>query len=145
MSASASGHPNDQALQSYGLGKLDDKSADSVSKHLETCSDCQNRVAEMSSDSFVGRLRNAQGQARKSAMGWAHSSVSQTDRGPAVTVLPSAAETMPPGLADHPDYQVIKRTGTRRYGRGLPRAQPAHGARRGAQGDEPAHQRAARA
>ena len=50
-------HPTDQTLQAYGLGKLDDVSSGSVSKHLESCPSCQRRVAEMSSDSFLGRLR----------------------------------------------------------------------------------------
>ncbi len=45
-------HPTDQILRSYGLGKLDDASAESVSKHLESCAPCQGRVAEMSSDTF---------------------------------------------------------------------------------------------
>jgi anti-sigma factor RsiW len=60
-------HPNDQILQSYGLGKLDDASSDSVSKHLENCDPCQRRVAELSSDEFLGRLRNAQVKPGKSA------------------------------------------------------------------------------
>jgi anti-sigma factor RsiW len=52
MGATAAVHPTEQTLQSYGLGKLDDASAESVHKHLESCSDCRNRVAEVSSDSF---------------------------------------------------------------------------------------------
>jgi hypothetical protein len=35
MGATAAVHPNDQVLQAYGLGKLDDASAESVNKHLE--------------------------------------------------------------------------------------------------------------
>ncbi len=54
-------HPSDQTLRSYGLGKLDDGSAEAVNKHLEQCPDCRNRVAELSPDTFLGRLRNAQG------------------------------------------------------------------------------------
>ena len=104
-------HPTDQILQSYGLGKLDDVSSESVSQHLEGCSDCQSRVAEMSSDSFIGRLRGAQGRPQKSATSWAQSPVSQTDHGPSVVIAPPSAETMPPGLADHPDYEVIKELG----------------------------------
>ena len=30
-------HPTDQTLHAYGLGKLDDASAESVNKHLESC------------------------------------------------------------------------------------------------------------
>jgi serine/threonine protein kinase len=104
-------HPTDQMLQSYGLGKLDDDSSDSVSHHLEGCAACQSRVAEMSSDSFLVRLRGAQGRPEESATGWAHSQVSRTDRGPTAVIAPSPADTMPPGLADHPDYEVIKELG----------------------------------
>ena len=104
-------HPTDQILQSYGLGKLDDVSSESVSQHLEGCAACQSRVAEMSSDSFLGRLRGAQGRPEESATGWAHSQVSQTDRGPTAVIAPPPADTMPPGLADHPDYEVIKELG----------------------------------
>ena len=104
-------HPTDQILQSYGLGKLDDASAESINRHLENCSACQSRVAEMSSDSFLGRLRGAQGLPEEPATGWAHSQVSQTDHGPSVVIAPPPAETMPPGLADHPDYEVIKELG----------------------------------
>ena len=50
MGATAAVHPTDQVLQSYGLGKLDDNSFESVSKHLDTCDTCQRRVAELSSD-----------------------------------------------------------------------------------------------
>ena len=61
MGATAAVHPTDPTLQAYGLGKLDDVSSGSVSKHLESCDSCQRRVAELSSDDFLGRLRNAQG------------------------------------------------------------------------------------
>ena len=47
-------HPTDQTLSSYGLGKLDDRSANAVNKHLERCQDCRKRVAELSADSFFG-------------------------------------------------------------------------------------------
>jgi PEGA domain len=53
-------HPPDQTLCSYGLGKLDADAAESVNKHLESCPECRCRVAELSSDGFLGRLREAQ-------------------------------------------------------------------------------------
>ena len=60
MDAVLSSHPTDQILSSYGLGKLDDVSAEAVNKHLEECPDCRKRVAEMPADSFLGRIREAQ-------------------------------------------------------------------------------------
>ena len=58
MDASAP-HPTDRSLKAYGLGRLDDATAESVNTHLEGCPDCRRRVAEISSDSFLGRLRDA--------------------------------------------------------------------------------------
>ena len=63
MGATAAVHPTDPILQAYGLGKLDDVSSASVSKHLEACDSCQRRVAELSSDDFLGRLQTGPGQA----------------------------------------------------------------------------------
>ena len=60
MDASPSLHPTDQTLSSFGLGKLDDRSAAAVNEHLMECSDCRKRVAEISSDSFLKRFRDAQ-------------------------------------------------------------------------------------
>jgi len=64
MDAHPVSHPTDQTLSSYGLGKLDNDSADAVHKHLEQCPTCRNRVAELSPDTFLGRLRDAQGRTR---------------------------------------------------------------------------------
>ena len=67
MDAAPSPHPTDQTLQSYGLGKLDDASAEAVDEHLEGCPDCRRRVAEMSADSFLGRVRDAEARPRVTA------------------------------------------------------------------------------
>ncbi len=105
-------HPTDQTLHAYGLGKLDDVSSTSVSKHLEACSSCQRRIAEVSSDSVLGQLRGAQGAPEMSAIGGrSQLDESFTDRGPAVGVAPPPADTVPPGLAEHPDYEVIRELG----------------------------------
>ena len=112
MGATAAVHPNDQTLQAYSLGKLNDASAESVNEHLGSCADCQSRVAEMSSDSFVGRLRGAQGRPEMSAANRPPVDESNIDRGPAVAAAPPpAADTLPPGLADHPDYEILRELG----------------------------------
>ena len=64
MDTNPSLHPTSEILQAYGLGKLDDASAEAVHKHLEDCPDCRRQVAEMSPDSFLGRLREAQAVAK---------------------------------------------------------------------------------
>src|SRR5690348_4158276 len=51
--------PPESVLSDFGLGKLDPARAETVSRHIETCADCQQRVAGLPSDSFVGRLQKA--------------------------------------------------------------------------------------
>jgi formylglycine-generating enzyme required for sulfatase activity len=104
-------HPSDQTLRAYGLGKLDDVSSGSVSQHLESCPDCQRRVAEVSSDDFLGRLRGANAAPAMSATNPSQVGDSNAESGPAAAVAPPPADTMPPGLADHPDYEVIRELG----------------------------------
>jgi len=113
MDASQTPHPTDKTLNAYGLGKLDDPTAQSVHKHLESCPDCRRRVAELTSDSFVGRLRDAQGRPDSPAHNISSTGgLSMLAAGPGSSAPPPAS-TLPPGLADHPDYEI-----TRELGRG---------------------------
>src|SRR5262249_27515866 len=111
MDAPQALHPTDQTLSSYGLGKLDDAAAESVNQHLESCPTCRRRVAELSSDSFLGRLREA--QARPDAPAPIVSStdgLSMLATGPSAPAPPPAS-TLPPGLAGHPDYEILRELG----------------------------------
>ena len=111
MSAPLTVHPSDQTLHAYGLGKLDDPTAESVNKHLESCPPCRRRVAELTSDSFLGRLRDA--QARPDSHAHLISStagLSMLD-GSAGSPQPPPASTLPPGLADHTDYEILRELG----------------------------------
>ena len=113
MAAPASVHPSDETLQSYGLGKLDDLLAEAVGKHLAECDPCRWRVAEVTSDSFVGRLQDA--QARPEAIspapvGSPLAGMSKPGEEP-VTPSPPPASTLPPGLAEHPDYKILRELG----------------------------------
>src|SRR5262249_37660173 len=111
MNARPDPHPTDRTLHDYGLGQLDDASAESVNAHLEGCPECRQRVAALTSDSFLGRLRDAQAQpdsfrpAVSSTAG-----LSLLGAAPAAA-SPPPASTLPPGLADHPDYQVVRELG----------------------------------
>ncbi len=111
MAALAPVHPSDQTLQSYGLGKLDDLQAEAVGKHLRECDSCRRRVAEVTSDSFVGRLRDA--QARPESVPPTGSSLAGLSKlgEESRTPSPPPASTLPPGLAEHPDYQVLRELG----------------------------------
>ncbi|QEH37595.1 hypothetical protein OJF2_61860 [Aquisphaera giovannonii] len=60
MAATSAWHPSDVALRSSGLGELEAILAEAVAGHLEACDARGKRVAELSCDTFLGRL---QGQA----------------------------------------------------------------------------------
>jgi serine/threonine protein kinase len=98
-------HPISQTLNAYGLGKLDDGSAEAVNKHLEQCPDCRKRVAELAADSFLERIRDAQMGLGVSAFGQSQAGGTQNDKDTNAPV-PPPADTLPPGLADHPDYEI---------------------------------------
>jgi serine/threonine protein kinase len=108
MDSRLSPHPTDHSLSSFGLGKLDDGPAEAVNKHLEQCPDCRKRVAEMSADSFLGRIQDAQKGLGVSASGQSRAGGTQSYKG---SSAPPPADTLPPGLADHPDYEIKKELG----------------------------------
>ena len=110
MDAVTSLHPTDQTLSSYGLGKLDDRLAEAVNEHLEQCPDCRKRVAEMSADSFLERVREAQNPSGKSMFGKSQPGGTQSYMG-SNAKAPPPANTLPPGLADHPDYEIKRELG----------------------------------
>jgi len=111
MDAATAVHPTDQTLQAYAFGRLEGASAASVDSHLAFCADCRQRVAEMSADTFLDRLRDAKVQPESPA----------PDRPPfaglsmpgvmpnSIAAIPSSS--LPSDLADHPDYQVLGELG----------------------------------
>jgi serine/threonine protein kinase/WD40 repeat protein len=111
MDAPPTQHPTDQSLHAHGRGQLDDSRAEYVNKHLDTCPGCRRRVAELTSDSFVGRLREAQRRPDTSDPVVSSlaglSMVADGSSSPA----PPPAETLPLGLGDHPDYDIVRELG----------------------------------
>src|SRR5487761_1686696 len=133
--------PPESILADFGLGKLDAASAETVSRHIETCADCRQRVATQPGDSFVGRLRQAGGAAQPAARRERTyvpgeslaNAANSTDGSSAWGDLPRSsrseddlprsskkaddlgrsphAGSAPPELANHPDYELIKELG----------------------------------
>jgi serine/threonine protein kinase/formylglycine-generating enzyme required for sulfatase activity/WD40 repeat protein len=126
--------PPESVLSDFGLGKLDAANAETISKHIETCADCRRRVAGVSGDSFVGRLRQAGGAAPPAARrertyvpGESLSNAANSTDG-AEDGLPRPSRSIagekprdglgspssvsaPPELMNHPDYELIKELG----------------------------------
>ncbi len=111
MGTPAAGHPSAPILQAYGLGKLDDASSASVSRHLEDCDPCRQRVAELSSDDFLGRLQQAGVAPDKAASEWSPSAESSTEGILGQGVPTPQSDTLPPELVDHPDWEVLRELG----------------------------------
>src|SRR5689334_22938220 len=109
MAARPVTHPSADALQAYGLGKLDDPTAQAVQAHLESCPDCRAAVAAVSGDSFLGRLRAAREGGNTQAPGKSLSGVARSlqPTGP----IPAADLKMPPELLNHPQYEVVRELG----------------------------------
>jgi len=110
MGASPSPHPSDQRLLAYGNGKLDEASAEAVSKHLDGCDECLNKVAGIQSDSFLGKLRQVH-LPEVSAAGGNHATGGpETDPGRS-QAAPLETEGVPAELAIHLDYQIVRKLG----------------------------------
>ena len=112
MNAAQSLHPTDRSLRAYGVGQLDATAAESVRNHLDSCPDCQRRLVELSSDRSIGQVRDVQGQldSPRPLMS-STAGLSMLAAGDARSPEPPPAGTLPPGLADHPDYKILRELG----------------------------------
>jgi serine/threonine protein kinase len=102
MNAFPPTHPTDQTLHAYGVGTLEDDLASRVDSHLEDCPDCRRRVAELSGDSFVQRLRAG---AASTPEGAAPPVAAPPRRSP----KKPAHDALPPELADQ--YELVRELG----------------------------------
>jgi serine/threonine protein kinase/WD40 repeat protein len=100
MNADRSDHPADQVLDAFGLGKLDERTAEVIGRHLEACPSCRRRVGEVTPDTFLGHLRGA---GARTASATADGGNPRPPRSP--------AGTLPDGLANHPNYEVLRELG----------------------------------
>jgi anti-sigma factor RsiW len=62
-------HPDEEALESYVMGKTRGAKRARIEEHLLVCEECQDRVAEL--EAFVGAIRDAVGEVLNQ-VGWTH-------------------------------------------------------------------------
>jgi tRNA A-37 threonylcarbamoyl transferase component Bud32 len=91
-------HPTPQQLAAYGLGKLPERAAAAVAAHLEVCAACRTAVAGLAPDSFVARVHAAGPPA-----------ATPTVMGEPATHAPPPP--VPPELANHPRYRIVRELG----------------------------------
>jgi hypothetical protein len=109
MNAGPAVHPAADVLEAFSLGKLDDTSVSGLVSHLEGCARCREVVAAMSGDDFLDRLRAAQGS---SGTPMPDKSLSALAPQPAAgSSGPAPIPGLPPELARHPQYEVLKELG----------------------------------
>src|SRR5262245_19859849 len=104
-------HPTDQILGSFRLGDLDPAGLEAVARHLDSCEACRSRVECLSSDPRNTRTGGrAGGDVTPPPLGSSVELSSRSERANrADAQVP--AESLPEGLAEHPDYQVIRELG----------------------------------
>jgi formylglycine-generating enzyme required for sulfatase activity len=108
MTAERDTHPPADVLRQFGLGKLTGDSSATILSHLEQCTTCREQVAALSGDSFLDRLRAAAGRSvtpmpDKPVDNLREKTVTQPGR--------SSIPGLPPELANHPQYEVVKELG----------------------------------
>src|SRR5262249_41877092 len=124
-------HPSVEELAAFTMGNLDDEAQVSIEAHVAACTSCQERAAVAPGDAFVELLRCVHARAgggpdtvpEAAAQGHAPASLSAVaETGSLVSAVPVSAaaasdrpevpEALPPELACHERYRVVRLLGT---------------------------------
>jgi serine/threonine protein kinase len=101
-------HPTAQSLALFGRGNLPEAQAATVAAHLETCDACRQAVAGLPPDSFLGKVQAAKPSGTILPSGARRS----PDAVPAAVSRPPARVLdLPPELANHPKFRIVRELG----------------------------------
>ena len=123
-------HPSVEELVAFTLGSLDDETHASIEAHVASCTSCQERAAKAPGDSFVELLRSVHARTGCGAdpvadvVAQALTTPPLTAVSPTVSLAPDLAssgqteatrpeahDAMPPELARHERYRVVRLIG----------------------------------
>ncbi len=128
--AVAEAHPSVEELAAFTLGTLGGEAQASIEAHVAACTSCQERAAVAPGDAFIELLRGAHARTGRGADTVAEaaaqvqtpvplSAVPGTDAllsavalsAPAAPGCPEVPEAMPPELARHERYRIVRLLG----------------------------------
>jgi serine/threonine protein kinase len=102
-------HPSADELSAFGLGKLNERQAQTVERHIEHCEACRKHVIAAPADSFLGLVRSAKPAAPPPA-----DALSPPPTSASLFVGQPAApipQDLPPELAEHPKFKIVRQLG----------------------------------
>jgi serine/threonine protein kinase len=113
MSEREQTHPDREELAAFGLGHLDEEKSAALEAHLAHCPECTLVLERLGSDSFITRLRAAAATATAGQqLGAVPAPERETlDRALAARPGPTANLGVPPELANHLRYWVVRELG----------------------------------
>ena len=96
-----SSHPTQEELSAYSLGQLPQERAVAIDSHISECQPCCETIVGLSSDdTFVGLLKEAR-----------RLPVDQTLDHDSLGAQSSSHRDIPPELAEHPRYEIVRLIG----------------------------------
>src|SRR5579862_6139313 len=106
-------HPSAQELNAFGQGKLSDAAATTIARHLETCLDCQEAVANLPPDAFVAKVKAAKASSSSLPPGQAPVLPTRQPSVPGTPAVdaPGVPAAVPPELANHAKYCIERELG----------------------------------
>jgi serine/threonine protein kinase len=120
--AVAEAHPSVEELAAFTLGTLGDQTQDSIEAHLAACTSCQERAAVVPGDTLVELLRSVHARTSRGADTVVVAAQMQTPvplaaiavtdaLAPAESDRPEVPDALPPELARHERYRVVRLLG----------------------------------
>ncbi len=104
-------HPTPQELTAFGLGKLPERAAAVVAAHLGVCPDCRQAVAGVLPDSFLDKVRDASPGGSSFPPNPPRPDNAPSSAGRPATPAAPLCPNLPPELANHPKYQILRELG----------------------------------